>query len=267
MSFCFGFYSNDSALVHCTLEPFTAPLTLEQGAPHGWGLAYYQVGRPLLKKQPKPLKGPLDFASAAVRLRSNLVLGHARGGVSGGQCTENTQPFRYRDWTFCHSGQTQRFDAVRPDLLKSVPDHIRRSIRGKTDSEHIFFLFLSFLNDTGKMDDPRIPPAEAARALGATFSYLERLVKDQGGDPIEACCLTTNGSFLMGMGLGMPLKVSRQSQFSCKDDQGRPLAASHLKAVAIVGGQPPDSPGWETVADRSVVTVDPDLNIEIVTPE
>ena len=267
MSFCFGFISNDSAMVQCTLEPFSAPLSVAKGAPHGWGMAYYQVGRPLLKKQPKPYEGPLEFSQAAARLRSNLIIGHIRDATIGGQRTENTHPFRYRNWTFCHCGTVDRFHMVKEDLLKSVPDFIRRNIRGKTDSENIFHLFLSFLNDTGKLEDPRIPPHEVARALNSTISYLNRLVLDNGGAALHGCCLATNGNFIAAVRLGMEVKVARKSSFNCRDSEGKPQAADHLKAVVVVGGDAPDTPGWEMVSDQSVLIVDRDLNIETVSPD
>ncbi len=267
MSFCFGFLSNDSALVQCTLEPFAGPLTADGGAPHGWGMAYYQVGRPLLKKQPKPYEAPLSFSEAAAKLRSNLILGHIRDATIGGQRTENTHPFRYRNWTFCHCGTVDRFPELKEDLLKSVPDFIRRNIRGKTDSENIFHLFLSFLNDTGKLDDPRIPPREVARALNSTFSYLDRLVQEHGGEGNNGCCMATNGHFLVAARQGMEVKVARKSSFDCRDSEGNALATDHLKAVVVIGGTPPDVPGWEQVADRSVLMVDRDLNIETITQD
>ena len=267
MSFCFGFISNDSALVQCTLEPFSDPLSVEEGAPHGWGMAYYQIGRPLLKKQPKPYEGPLDFSQVAARLRSNLIIGHIRDATIGGQSTENTHPFRYRNWTFCHCGTVDRFPRVKGDLLKSVPDFIRRNIRGKTDSENIFHLFLSFLNDTGKLDDPRIPPREVARALNSTISYLNRLVLDNGGEALNGCCLATNGNFVVAVRLGMEVKVARKSSFDCRDSEGKPQATDHLKAVVVVGGDTPITPGWELVADQSVLVVDHDLNIETISPD
>ena len=267
MSFSFGFISNDSALVQCTLAPFATPLTIEQGAPHGWGMAYYQVGRPLLKKQPKPFEGPLDFSRTAARLRSNMILGHIRDATVGGQRTENTHPFRYRSWTFCHSGTVDRFPEVEEDLLKSVPDFIRRNIRGKTDSENIFHLFLSFLNDTGKLDDPRIPPREVARALHSTISYLNRLVVDRGGEALSGCIMITNGNFIVAARLGMEVKVTRQSSFDCRDSEGKPVSADHLKAVVVIGGTPPATPGWELVADGAVLVVDRDLNIETISPD
>ncbi len=270
MSFCFGFISNDAALTHCALGPFERALTLEEGAPNGWGLACYQVGQPLLRKQPKPFPGPMDFTEMAANLRSNLVLGHIRCPTVGGQRTENTHPFRFRNWTFCHVGTVSNFDAVKESLLRALPDHIKRNIRGKTDSEHIFHLFLSFINDTGKLDDPRVPPVEAGKSLLATYSYLGRMLDEAagGGDaPNIGSCMVSNGQFILAARHGEPLSIRRQGAYSCPDETGRTVERPHLKTVVLVAGETPAGPGWETVEDGTVVAVDTRLEIQSVAAE
>lgn len=262
MSFCFGFISNDPQRTACALSAFKTVLVRPDGAPNGWGMGYYQASQPLLRKQPKAPPGPLDIGEMAGKLRTNLIVGHVRSATVGSQRTENTHPFRYRNWLFCHSGTLDRFEQVKEDMLRSVPDFIRRNIRGKTDSEHLFHLFLSFLNDTGQMDDPRIKPEVASRALGSTFAYVDRLITDQGGAPSDDCCIVSNGSLLLAIRRGRLLKAARQSSYTCPDADGKLKPAVNLKAVVLVGGVEPNLPGWEDVADRSVVTVDGSLNIE-----
>jgi predicted glutamine amidotransferase len=266
MSFCFGFISNDAAQTACALLPFRAGLTLAEGAPYGWGLGYYQAGQPLLRKQPKPLKDPLDFHAVASNLRTNLLIGHVRSATVGGTRTENTHPFRFRNWIFCHSGTIDRFEAIQEDMLRSIPDFLRRNIRGNTDSEHLFHLFLSFLNDTGRIDDPRIPPRVAAEALASTMSYLDRLVTDRGGAPQDGCCIVSQGECLLGYRRGIELKVARQTSYTCQSPQGKQVAMPHLKTVVLAAGSIPELPGWELVADRTFITVDNQFNIVTTTP-
>jgi predicted glutamine amidotransferase len=266
MGFCFAFVSNDANLSGCALTAFSDPLMIPGGAPHGWGLGYYQAGQPLLRKQPKPLEEPLDFATRAGQLRTSLVLGHVRDATVGGQRTENTHPFRYRNWIFCHTGTVDRFDGIKDDLLRAIPDFIRRNIRGGTDSEHLFHLFLSFLNDTGRMDDLRVRPEVVAQALASTYAYVDRLVSDRGGTPSTGCCLLSNGNIVVGTRRGQDLKLIRNQSFQCKGPDGKPINANHLKAVVMMGGTTPNLPGWETIAERAIVTVDSRLNIEYSTP-
>jgi glutamine amidotransferase len=267
MGFCFGFMCNDSALLACALEPYAEVLTVKEGAPQGWGLGYYQAGQPLMRKQPKSMSEPLDFAHHAAQLRATLIVGHVRDAAAVGQRTENTHPFRYRNWMFCHSGALDRFEAIRDDLLRAIPEFIRRNIRGTSDSEHLFHLFLSFVNDTGKIDDQRIPSQVAAQALASTFAYVDRLIMDRGGAASTGCCVLTNGSILIGTRRGHELRVLRTNAYRCTDATGRAIPSTHLKAAALIGGaRVPNPAGWETVADRGIVTVDARLNIEHSAP-
>lgn len=236
------------------------------GAPHGWGLGYFQAGQPLLRKQPKALVGPVDFAAKSSQLKTTLVVGHVRDATVGGQRTENTHPFRYRNWIFCHTGTLDRFEGIKDDMLRAVPEFIRRNIRGNTDSEFLFHLFLSFLNDTGAMDDPRIRPEVCAQALASTHAYVDRLISDRGGTPSPGCCILSNGSLLVATRRGHELKLFRNSTYTCTNQEGKPVQAAHLKATAIIGGAPPATAGWESIADRAIVTVDPRLNIEYSSP-
>ncbi len=267
MSFCFGFISNDAALTGCALEPFADNLTLPEGAPNGWGLAYYQVNQPLLRKQPKPFPGPMNLAEMAAGFRSNMVLGHVRNPTVGGLRTENTHPFRFRNWTYCHVGSMDKFEEIREELLRSIPDHVRRNIHGRTDSEHIFHLFLSYLKDKGKLDDARITPIEAARALLATHAFLDRMVEAAGGDPCTGSCLVSNGQFMLALRRGVPLGIRRQNTYSCPDGSGRVVPLPHLKSVVLIGGVEPTGPGWEQVEEGTVVSIDAQLEIQSVSGE
>ncbi len=259
MGFCFGFYSNNAGQIAGALAPFKECLTIAEGAPDGWGLAYYQAGQPLLRKQPKPYSEALDFTATTDKLKSNIILGHARQATVGGQRTENTHPFRFRNWTFSHIGNLEKFEQIKEDLLRSVPDFIRRNIRGKTDSEHLFHLYLSFLNDTGKLDDPRVPPEAAAQALTSTLTYVERLITDCGGQPLKSCCMISNGHTLMAARRGIELNVIRKSSYDQDAGESQP---EPLKAVLLLSGAKPKTPGWEEVADQTIATVDSDLNIK-----
>jgi predicted glutamine amidotransferase len=203
----------------------------------------------------------------AHNLKANIILGQVKDTTVGGQRTENTPPFRYRNWIFCYSGTLNRFETIKEEMLLSVPDFIRRNIRGNTDSEHLFHLFLSFLNDTGRMDDPRIPPDIAARALAATLAYANRLITDRGGSPLTGCCLLSNGSIVLASRRTLDLKIIRNSSYSSAEKDGRPVSASHLKSVVILGGTVTSQmPGWEDVAENAIVTIDSQLNIKYSSP-
>ena len=58
----------------------------------------------------------VDVAKVAGDVRADLLVGHVRSATVGGLRTENTHPFRYRQWLFAQTGTLPSFDAIRDRL-------------------------------------------------------------------------------------------------------------------------------------------------------
>jgi predicted glutamine amidotransferase len=264
MSFCFGLYSNDAGVLTTAFEPFAKDLMAED-ARRGWGMGYYQAAQPLFRKQPRSTDAELFFADKVSDLRASLLLGHVRPADAVNAIPENTAPFRYQNWFFSSCGQFSNFDELKAEMVGSVPEYMRRNIKGSTPGECLFHLFLAFLNDTGKVNDPKLGGQVAARALTSTLNYLDRLMTTNSVSAAPLACVVTNGRLLLAVSSGLPLCVSRHTSYNNvgRDADGRPLSYPHLKAVAILAGKPPRADvGWESVSERAVVCVDSELNIE-----
>lgn len=260
MTLCFAFACSDAALFDIALVPFQDQLKVSTGAPAGWGLAYYQAGQPLLRRQPRPTKGPLDMAAATRDLKTPLVIGQVRAPSEAANLNENTAPFRFRRWTFALSGIPEGIDRARAELEEAIPDFIKRNIRGQTEGELLFHLFLAFLNDTGKLDDPRIPGQTVARTLSSSLAYLDRLT----GKDWPYCAIASCGDVLVAKQRKTPLFLARHSSYlnvgTGPDD--KPLSYPHLRGTLLLGGGAPGE-GWERVDDGSVLITDRNLNIEL----
>lgn len=260
MTLCFAFACSDAALLDVALAPFQTQLKVESGAPAGWGLAYYQAGQPLLRRQPRPIKGSLDMAEATKDLKTPLIIGQVRAPSSASNLNENTPPFRFRRWTFALSGVPAGIDGARAELEEAIPDFIKRNIRGQTESELLFHLFLAFLNDTGKLDDQRIPGQTVARTLSLSLAYLDRLV----GKDWPYCAIASCGDVVVAKQRETPLYLARHSAYlnvgMGPDD--KPLSYPHLRGALLLGGGEPGE-GWERVNDGSVLIADRHLNIEL----
>src|SRR6202163_3985498 len=104
-----------------------------KGAPLGWGLGFYQGGEVLMRRRPIDERPEIDVAKLAADVRADLLVGHVRLATVGALRTENTHPFRYRQWLFAMTGTVAQFDAIRERLVASVPEFLRGGIRGETD--------------------------------------------------------------------------------------------------------------------------------------
>jgi glutamine amidotransferase len=266
---------NEPERLRCALYPARDAL-VATGAPDGWGLAFFQGGEVLLQRHPKPVAGPLDLYAALKDLRTDYVVGNVRDPGGAPAKLENTQPFRFRQWVFCHSGAVERFAAIQTGMLESVPDFLRRNIRGQTDSEHLFHLFLAFLHDAGKLDDPNISVGDAVSAVRATTAMLDRLVTSAGGAAPPTSVVLANGRLLLAERRGRPMWLRRQSGVAdcrvCRelhpaDGQGpgaerRRYTHEHLRSVLLVSEPQkigPAGDGWEEVPDGAIVAVARDL--------
>jgi len=56
---------------------------------------------------------------------------------------ENTHPFLYKDSVFAHNGELDDFDIGKSRLLKHIDSEFKKQIIGKTDTEQMFYLFLT----------------------------------------------------------------------------------------------------------------------------
>ena len=104
----------------------------------------------------------------------------------------NCHPFRRGQFVFMHNGGIGGFSQIRRNLLSSFNDDVFRSIRGSTDSEHAFALFLSQFQQedvVGPEAAPnmipagqlkRLTPEEFARGLRWTIIKLMEYQKASG---------------------------------------------------------------------------------------
>lgn len=110
---------------------------------HGWGVADYNDGLPLLEKQTWAAFHGEHFTRNAARIYARTVVAHVRRATVGGTSMENTHPFQHGKWIFAHNGTVPNFDLVRPLILDHIDPLHRNEIAGTTDSEHVFRYLLS----------------------------------------------------------------------------------------------------------------------------
>lgn len=110
---------------------------------HGWGVADYPDGVPMIEKQVWAAFHGEHFKRKAARVYAKTVVAHVRRATVGGTSIENTHPFHHGRWIFAHNGTVPNFDEVRFKLLEHMDPLHRSEIAGTTDSEHIFRYLMS----------------------------------------------------------------------------------------------------------------------------
>jgi len=216
MARLFGLIGNRADLAGRVLELERDALRVPQGVfpggPLSWGIGFYQGGDVLLRRRPNDERLALDVAALAKDLRSDLILGHVRQATVGPIRTENTHPFRYREWLFAHTGSIDSYGEIRGRLLESIPEFLRKDIRGDTDSEVLFHVVLSFLHDAGRLQDGGADARTLIGALSSTASLIDHLIGEVGGKagfPLNA--VLANGEVIAAIHRGDPADKNRMA--------------------------------------------------------
>ena len=275
MSRLFAYMGNDQDRVKCALHSARALLVADGAAKEtfdGWGLGFYQGGEVLLQRRPKPPADAVDFYALTRELRTDVIVGHVRAGTVGQPKNENTHPFRFRSWLFAHHGTIPNFENVREELLRAVPDYLRRNIRGQTDSEHLFHMLLAFLHDAGKLDDMNVSTALVRDAIKGALAVIEKAVGAEATRAMECALALTNGRLLVATRHGAPVYVQEMNGIVdcplCREPPPRDKRVDHdhLRSVLVLAAledAPPADLKFQAVADRSAVMVSHDLKVEI----
>jgi glutamine amidotransferase len=223
--------------------------------PDGWGLGWYEPTGPRVVRSLTPAHGDGEFEKLSHYLNARTVVAHVRKASVGRVAEENTHPFQRGSWLFAHNGTLPDWEQNRPRLEALIAPALREKLRGETDSERCFFLFLTRLMRRCDPDEADIDSAVAA--LAETVS-LVRVAVETDGKPASTTFLATDGRLLLACRRGRTLHVSSPAP----DGQG----CCDYVAVASedIGAPPPGGRrAWRLVPEESLVAVDPDLRLRI----
>jgi glutamine amidotransferase len=239
----------------------------------GFGLGFVQGGDVLLRKQPRADTAGVDLYALAKDTRAEALVGRVGLSRDGNTPAEDADPFRFRSWLFGSVGtfDTVAFDSIRDRMLESTPAFLRRNIRGKSPSEHLFHLFLAFLHDAGTLDQPTPQPHAVHAALRNSLAFVDRLLQGASAPALEAALVATNGRCFVAAAHGHPLRYLQVDGISdCPVCQaanehtsggraGRRVLHEALRAVVVEADRAVTSrPGWTDIADRAALIAGPD---------
>lgn len=228
-----------------------------------WGIGFYQSGEVLHKKRPLKPGAQIDWEMASRGVLSDCVVAHLRQPTVGDYRSENVHPFRMRSWLFAHQGTIDRFDLVRDSVLETLPDFVRRNIRGNTDSELFFHLALSFLYDDGNLENPDVRAEEVAHALRSSVALIDRLSEEVGGKLAKLNLILTHGRQTFALRRGDPMGyIERQGLFDPITRQSRPPPEEGtLRYVLVVSGGAELPSDYQEIPDGSLIAISRELDV------
>ncbi|KAL7565712.1 hypothetical protein ACA910_005407 [Epithemia clementina (nom. ined.)] len=138
-------------------------------------------------KDTAPAWNNQNLREICVATRSHAILAHVRAASRfAGVTQENCHPFKCGRLLFCHNGRIDKFPNIRRKLMDRLTDTAFHYVSGTTDSECLFALILTFLEEDGKSADNEKPKNQDApfghsrlvQAIKKTYLCIEKLVKE-----------------------------------------------------------------------------------------
>lgn len=222
---------------------------------HGWGVADYRNGLPLIEKQVWAAFHGEHFKKTAARVYAHTVVAHVRRATVGGTAIENTHPFHHGSWIFAHNGTIPNFLKVRDRMMPEIDPLLQNCIEGTTDSEHVFYYLLSL--------HMRHPDHDLRELVAVGINRLRQWSAeiDQHAE-VGLNIVLSDGKDLVGSRLGRTLwYLRRENVYTC-DICGRPHVHHEVdkayRAIEIAS-EPISDDNWEELPDGIVYSVDEDF--------
>ena len=270
-------YASDSSLVRQAHNPrMLHLLNLAGCGVAAWSSSFAEPEAPLVYRDATLPMYDRNLMSLAGQLPGECVLAHVRGTdyMSRGRSTvgrAEVHPFHYDGATavLAHNGTLARFGEMKFDLLDHIRPEVARRIQGVTDSEWLYALLLS------QLDDPsaRVPAEVLGRAVTRTLEIVRDVRTKRGIDVASAANLFVAD--------GRNLVVTRfVFDFGCYEDTITPfdafyhslwytagrdygvhegewrMAAGTARTAVLVASEPltADSSTWVEVPEYTLLT-------------
>ncbi|MDX2099631.1 MAG: ergothioneine biosynthesis protein EgtC [Leptolyngbyaceae cyanobacterium bins.59] len=223
----------------------------------GFGVGWYhpqQVSEAFTYRSTVPIWNDANLPSLSRYIESGCVLAYVRSATAGQALdVSNCQPFVADRLSCIHNGFIENFRQTlyRP-IRDRLSDKIYQMIRGTTDSEHIFGLFLQEVQSS-----PELP---LEKSLYKTLTILADLAQ----------VYQTSVSANLILSDGQRLVASRYAVRGNPDAPPLPAPSLYwlqdhpLFPQAVLIASEPLFPGnWMRCPDRCVLTVGDDLDVQI----
>jgi len=189
----------------------------------GFGLGWYAPDvsqEPALFTSTTPAWSDRNLSHLTSKIKSSVFFAHVRAASEGGVTQYNCHPFVFENWMLMHNGCIDGFIHVKRHLRRLLDDDIYNWIKGDTDSEHLFALFLqrSKGRDLSTL-------TQVADILEETFAETLALANlyNPGGMSYFNVCLTD----------GKRLITSRY----CNDPDNKPLTMHYCAGNHLIASQ------------------------------
>ena len=242
----------------------------------GFGVAWYPLHDdpiPGIYKNILPAWVDLNIRSLSEKIYASCFFAHVRDATPGTTVTElNCHPFRFKQFTFMHNGHIAKFMQMKRKLRAVLSDELYNFIKGNTDSEHIFALWLHFLKNR---ETPELTDIETA--INKTLRQIARWNQDDGvKEPTYINLAITDGLQMVATRYSSIPEAEAATLFVSSGIYQHHADSNEVrvhdtmqtnKETVIIASEPLTAwqEDWEKVEQNSIITVNQDNQLKIST--
>lgn len=264
-------------------QAFSPRLRLDPRRPingDGFGVGWYdsvydeELGaQPCIFTSLTPAWNNGNLVRLAEKIKSPLVFGHVRATTSGSLSPDNCHPFGFGKLMWMHNGEIAEFGKIRRKLQGSLSDGIFDSVKGNTDSEWAFALFLS------KLPDPNAKSFTFQMlrdAMLSTIATINELHEDAGiTEPsLMNFCVTDGESVVATRYISSKKDAAASLWFSSGTSFSEYAPGGHYKMfkedkrenIIMVASEPLtfEKADWMEVKTNNMIILTPKMNVLLI---
>jgi len=238
----------------------------------GFGVGWYMPEldeSPAVFRSISPAWNNTNLLDLARVTRSGCIFAHVRAASPGlGVTGTNCHPFTQGPFCFMHNGFIADFGRIRRTLLSRLSDPSFEVIRGTTDTEVLFALFLDHYQST--TDGDRV--ADMGRAIEKTLASIVEIGGEAGIEsPHQLNLAVTDGRSLVATRFtsGPPksansLYIHTGKRYVCEGGTCRMLDPDEWGAAVLVTSERlSEDPGWDRIPPNQIVEVNAQHGVEM----
>jgi predicted glutamine amidotransferase len=161
----------------------------------------------------------------------------------------NCHPFSHKNFMFMHNGDLKNFIDFKKKIINDISDDIYKIIKGNTDSEYAFGLFLNLLEEKFFLNGGFLEPNIFKSKI---IELIKNLIKYGNNEPMSMNFAFTDG------------KTVVSTRFINSDEEPPSLYYRILNNNIIISSEPIDyDESWNYIEKNSIVTYsNNNINIE-----
>ena len=269
----YGFSASEKTGLECSLLQAHNSLfqqsrndSLGRSNPDGWGISFYESGKPSLEKGHGMAADDPRYKKVASSVRSNIVISHIRLATVGATEPQNVHPFVYGVWSFAHNGTVSGFPELEELLIQETDPLLQRHRLGSTDSEQVFYWLLTRMQTAGISLDTAIGSNDQSEKV---FSILASSAKElmtrstmAQSEVAKLNFLLTDGNEMFATRWNNSLHVAQRQ--GTRDCQVCQLDHVHQDApnyrAVVIASEPITEEPWQEIENESVCHIDSEQN-------